>query len=190
MGYVPKTPGNTPTEATQKPGYEILKRLISCTTAYWVCHISPPKWKYTNVLVGGAFFPPKHSVFLISLNWLLILLFFCLPNYLQVGGLSTTNFSRSVPYYCASFPIAFDIRKQNSRIFLLWGVRLKQNCSEWNVSPMPSGPISVFLPSFWVIAIPEVILHTVLSLSSQWNPTSLLQLLSPLYFTDYETSKK
>lgn len=128
MGYVPKTPGNTPTEATQKPGYEILKRLISCTTAYWVCHISPPKWKYTNVLVGGAFFPPKHSVFLISLNWLLILFFFCFPNYLQVGGLSTTNFSRSVPYYCASFPIAFDIRKQNSRIFLLWGVRLKQNC--------------------------------------------------------------
>lgn len=83
-------------------------------------------YKYFSV---SASVPPKHLVFSGSFEHPLDL-FFSFTNYLQVGVLPTINLMRlrSVLHSCASFPIAFEINKQNSSICLLLGFRPKQNC--------------------------------------------------------------
>ena len=99
--------------------------LISWATVYWAYHISPSKWKYTNDLVVVLLL--RHSIQFLWLLWI------------DSGSCFSFVFLSSslgdcppqillVPYSCASCLMTFGIKKQNSRVFLLWGVRPEQNC--------------------------------------------------------------
>lgn len=80
-------------------------------------------------LRGSASVPTKHLIFFWFLEKTLDLVF-SFPNYLQVGE-SSISFARSLldPHSSASFPTAFDTRKQSSLIFPLWDwVKPTQNC--------------------------------------------------------------
>ena len=119
--------------------------LISWAAVYWAYHISPSKWKCTNDLYW-CFCSIKAFSFTDSFEWILdlvFLLFFCL----KVWG---TVHHRFYQFHILVHPASWHLVLGN-RIpeYFFLGKSDPKLQSGWKASPMPSGPISIFPPSFW-----------------------------------------